>query len=81
MYKLKNGVLPYSPSQKITMNMSTGSLSPTEPISPTSSPISSTSLVFNGNNWELPLTDGDMEPQNFQLSLTSSPKRGGYSGN
>ena len=74
MYKLKNRVLPYSPSQKITMNMSTGSLSITEPILPTSSAISSTSLVFNGNNWELPLTDGDMEPQIFNHPLHLLPK-------
>ena len=81
MYKLKNRVIPYSLSQKVLMNMSTGSISSTETISPTSSPRSTTSLVFNGTNWELPVTDGDMDPQNFHPALTSSPKRGGYSGN
>ena len=77
MYKLKNRLLPYSPTQKVIMNVSTGSIPSTEP----SSPISTASLIFNGKYWDMPLTDGDMDPQNFHQSITSSPKIGGYSGN
>ena len=62
--------MPYSPSQR-PIDMDTLFESVGEQ---PDSPLSSNSLIYNGKEWELPLSPSDMELENFQPPLSSSPK-------
>ena len=70
MSKFKSRLLPYSPSQNMTP-METSLESPGEE---PDSPVSSASLIFDGVQWQLPLSQSDMEVENFHPPLSSSPK-------
>ena len=61
MSKFKSRLLPYSPSQNMTP-METSLESPGEE---PDSPVSSASLIFDGVQWQLPLSQSDMEVENF----------------
>ena len=43
-----------------------------------SSPKSSISLVFKGNNWEIPLDTQDMDKDEFNSKITSFPPPGKF---
>ena len=70
MSKIKNRILAYSPSQNMN-EMETSLESPSEE---PDSPLSASSLVFDGMQWQLPLSQSDMRVENFQPPLSSSPK-------
>ena len=69
MSKFKSKYLPYSPSQNVR-DLSTDTLPSREP----ESPMSSNSLIFNGEHWEHPIDEEDLDFQNFQPRNCSSPQ-------
>ena len=69
MSKFKSKYLPYSPSQNIR-DLSTETLPSREP----ESPMSTNSLIFNGEHWELPIDEEDLNFLNFQPRNCSSPQ-------
>ena len=70
MSEFQSRILPYSPSQNI-IEMETSLESPGEE---PDSPVSSASLVFDGIQWQLPLSQSDMEVENFHPPLSCSQK-------
>ena len=69
MSKFKGKYIPYSPSQNMR-DLSSDTLPSGEP----HSPMSSNSLIFNGEHWELPIDEEDLNFTNFQPRNCSSPQ-------
>ena len=62
---------PYSPSKSVSrINISNQSM---ESFRDPDSPLSTNSLVFDGNKWVMPLDQDDVNPRNFCSPRTSSP--------
>ena len=62
---------PYSPSKSVSrINLSNQNM---ESFRDPDSPVSTNSLVFDVNNWVMPLDQDDVNPRNFGPPTTSSP--------
>ena len=63
--------MPYSPSKSVSrINISNQSM---ESFGDPDSPLSTNSLVFDGNNWVMPWDQDDVNLRNFCPPRTSSP--------
>ena len=59
----------YSPTHEV-QNIETDAYLPSDELS---SPLSTYSLTFDGEKWQIPLQEEDMEEENFLPPRTSSP--------